>query len=256
MTDDDGAARFAVVSRWAVLVAGFVLAAGAVLAFLGGNPALGIVLVVVTGVLVLARGMWTLRRGLRAAAEQQEKARVPAAAGGSPDAPTPVDRVVADLLGMNSDGLPYLLEASRTPRGARVEVRWKVEEVRWQTLFVRGKQAYAWRMEVDLDPATGHYRFTEYSGSASVRAAMNPGGAFVRANWKWTRGKSAGRQSATFVEGADGQVTVRDDGGTRTSWEGGAMIKPADAKIPVFTVLRDNGWRPRHDWFGARLFEK
>jgi hypothetical protein len=34
------------------------------------------------------------------------------------------------------------------------------------------------------------------------------------------------------------------------------MIKPADAKVPVFTVLRNNGWRPRFDWFGARLFEK
>lgn len=34
------------------------------------------------------------------------------------------------------------------------------------------------------------------------------------------------------------------------------MIKPADAKVPVFTVLRNNGWRPRRDWFGARLFEK
>lgn len=38
--------------------------------------------------------------------------------------------------------------------------------------------------------------------------------------------------------------------------DGAVMIKPADAKVPVSTVLRNNGWRPRFDWFGARLFEK
>lgn len=54
----------------------------------------------------------------------------------------------------------------------------------------------------------------------------------------------------------DGQVTVTGPDGPRTSWEGAVMIKPADAKVPVFTVLRNNGWRPRRDWFGARLFEK
>ncbi|SDU58643.1 hypothetical protein SAMN04488563_2961 [Jiangella alkaliphila] len=34
------------------------------------------------------------------------------------------------------------------------------------------------------------------------------------------------------------------------------MIRPADAKIPVFTVLRNHDWRPCLDWFDARLFEK
>ena len=34
------------------------------------------------------------------------------------------------------------------------------------------------------------------------------------------------------------------------------MIKPADAKVPVFTVLRNNGWRPRLDWGFLRMFEK
>ncbi|RPF22918.1 hypothetical protein [Myceligenerans xiligouense] len=256
MTEQDDAARFAVVSRVVVLVLGFVLAAVAVGAFLTGNTAWGIVLLVVVGLLAFARGMWTMRRGMKAVASAREKAQVPEAAVASMAAPTPVDRVVADLLGMNSDGLPYLIEASRTAHGARVEVRWKVEEVRWQTLFVKGRQAYAWRMEVDLDPATGHYKFVEYSGSASVQAAISPGGGFVQGNWTWKRGKTAGQQSATFVEGADGQVTTRSSLGTRTSWEGGVVLKPADAKVPVFTVLRNNGWRPRFDWFGARLFEK
>lgn len=255
MTGDERAARFAVVSRIVVLIAGFVLAAGAVWAFLAGNVVLGIVLIVVTGLVVLARGLWTVRRGFAAAAER-ERARVPAASGGTTSAPTPVDRVVADLTGMNSEGLPYLITSTPSADGVRVEVRWKVEEMRWATLFVRGKQAYAWRMEVDLDPATGHYAFTEYSGSSSVRTAVSPGGAFVRADWNWTRGKTAGKTSASFAEGADGQVMVRGADGPRTSWEGAVMIRPADAKIPVFTVLRNHGWRPRFDWFGARLFEK
>lgn len=75
-------------------------------------------------------------------------------------------------------------------------------------------------------------------------------------DWTWRKGKTSGSRSATFVEGADGQVHVTGTGGTRTSWEGAVTIRPADAKIPVFTVLRNNGWRPRFDWFGARLFEK
>lgn len=252
---DDRAARFAIRSRRIVFFVGMALAIGGVLAIVQGNVALGVVLLVLAGLAVLARGAWTMRRGLKAVSER-EKAQVPEPAGGSAAAPTPVDRVVADLLGMNSDGLPYLIEASRTPQGARVDVRWKVEEVRWQTLFVRGKQAYAWRMEVDLDPSAGTYKFVEYSGSASVRSALSPGGGFVHANWKWTRGKTAGQRSGTFVEGADGQITVRGSDGPRTSWEGVAMIRPADAKVPVFTVLRNNGWRPRFDWFGARMFEK
>jgi hypothetical protein len=256
VTEQDDAARFAVVSRVVVLVLGFALAAVAVGAVLSGNTVLGIVLLVVVGLLVFARGMWTVRRGMKAVAATRDTARVPEAPVAPGATPTPVDRVVADLLGMNGDGLPYLIEATRTAHGARVDVRWKVEEVRWQTLFVKGKQVYAWRMEVDLDPATGQYKFVEYSASTSVRAAISPGGAFVKGDWKWSRGKTAGQQSATFVEGADGQVTTRSSTGTRTSWEGGAMIKPADAKVPVFTVLRNNGWRPRFDWFGARLFEK
>jgi hypothetical protein len=172
------------------------------------------------------------------------------------DSPAPVEDVVTQLVGMNSDGLPYTIEASRGPDGVRVTVRSKSEEMRWQTHFVRGSQAYAWRMEVDLDPSTAHYTFAEHSGQAAFRAAAGPLGAEAYGTWTWTKGKTAGRTSATFVEAADGQITVTRPDGPRTSWEGAVMIKPADVKVPVFTVLRNNGWRPRFDWFGARLFEK
>ncbi|NEE01981.1 hypothetical protein [Phytoactinopolyspora halotolerans] len=255
VSDDTRAAQFAVRSRKVVIVAGVALMTGGAWALVSGRTALGIVLIVVAGLAVLARGMWTVRRGMKAISTH-EKPQIPETAVRTQADPAPIDRVVAELVGMNSDGLPYLIAASHTAAGVRVEVRWKVEEMRWRTLFVRGKQAYAWRMEVDLDPAKAQYTFAEYSGSASVRSALSPGGAFVHADWKWSRGKTAGKRSATFAEGSDGQVTVQGGFGPRTSWEGAVGIRPADAKIPVFTVLRNNGWRPRLDWFGARLFEK
>jgi hypothetical protein len=247
--------RFAVISRRVVFVVGSVLLVGGVLAILNDQVVLGIALVVVASLAVVWRGLLTVRRGQRALADH-ERAQVPDGPVRGADAPAPVDLVVAELVRMNSDGLPYTIEASRTADGVRVDVRWRHEELRWQTLFVRGSKAYAWRMELDLDPATGRYKFVEHSGEATVRAAAGPTGAVAYGNWSWKRGKTSGGTSATFVEGADGQVTVTGPAGPRTSWEGAVMIKPADAKVPVFTVLRNSGWRPRWDWFGARLFEK
>lgn len=247
--------RIAVISRRVVFVVGLVLVAGAVLAFTNGQVGLGIALLVVTGLAVMGRGLMTVMHGRRALAHR-DRAQVPDGPTRGADAPAPVEDVVAALVGMNSDGLPYQIDASRSPDGVRVNVRWKNEELRWQTLFVRGSQARAWRMDVDLDPSTGRYTFVEHSGTASVRAAAGPMGAAVHGTWTWQKGKTSGGTSATFVEGADGQVSVTGPGGPRTSWEGAVMIKPADAKVPVFTVLRNNGWRPRRDWFGARLFEK
>ena len=247
--------RIAVISRRVVFVVGSALFVGGVLAFLNGQTGLGIALVVVAGLAVIGRGLMTVMRGRRALADR-DRAQVPDGPVRGADAPSPVEDVVAALVGMNSDGLPYTIDASRGSDGTRVEVRWKHEEMRWQTLFVRGSQAYAWRMEVDLDPSTARYKFVEHSGTAAVRAAAGPLGAVAYGNWTWKKGKTSGGTSATLVEGADGQVKVTGPDGTRTSWEGAVMIKPADAKVPVFTVLRNNGWRPRLDWFGARLFEK
>ncbi len=247
--------RFAVISRRVVFVVGSVLLVGGVLAILNDQVVLGIALVGVAFLAVLWRGLLTLRRGQRATADR-ERAQVPDGPVRGTDVPATVDEVARQLVAMNSDGLPYKIEASRSADGVRVDVRWKDEEMRWQTLFVRGSKAYAWRMEVDLDPSTARYKFVEHSGEASVRAAAGPTGAVAYGNWAWKKGKTSGGTSATFVEGADGQVTVVGPTGPRTSWEGAVMIKPADAKVPVFTVLRNNGWRPRLDWFGARFFEK
>ncbi len=247
--------RVAVISRRVVFVLGSVLFVGGILLFLNDRVGLGIALIVAAGLAVLARGLMTVLRGQRALAGR-ERADVPDGPVRGSDAPASVDEVVGALVGMNSDGLPYRIEATRTADGVRVDVRWRTEEMRWQTLFVRGTQAYAWRMEVDLDPAKATYKFVEYSGQAAFRAAAGPLGAMASSDWTWRKGKTSGTRSATFVEGADGQVHVTGQGGTRTSWEGAVSIRPADAKIPVFTVLRNHGWRPRLDWFAARLFEK
>ncbi|WP_157741164.1 hypothetical protein [Jiangella sp. DSM 45060] len=234
---------------------GSVLFLAGVFAILVDQVLLGVALVVAAALAVLGRGLWTVRRGRRAPAGR-DRAQVPDGPVRGADAPAPVDDVVVALVGMNSDELPYTIDASPSADGVRVEVKWKHEEMRWQTLFVRGSQAYAWRMEVDLDPSKATYEFVEHSGTAAVRAAAGPSGAVAYGTWTWKKGRSAGGMSATFVEGADGQVSVTGPGGPRTSWEGAVVIKPADAKVPVFTVLRNNGWRPRRDWFGARLFEK
>ncbi|MFD6179355.1 MULTISPECIES: hypothetical protein [unclassified Isoptericola] len=247
--------RFAVVSRWVVLVACWVLVGLGVLFIVGDAAPVGVALIVVAALLVLARGAWTVVRGARAARAAQAPAAVPDAPVLAPGTASPVDRVVADLVGMNDEALPYLIAATPSPEGVQVEVRWKSEELRWAALFVRGKVAYAWRMELTLDPATSHYRFVEYSGSSSTRAAVGPTGVFARADWTWRRGKTAMQRRATYVEGPDGAVVVSGSGGSRSSWEGSTQIAPGDAKRPVFAVLRQHGWRPRHDWFGARAFE-
>jgi len=247
--------RFAVVSRRVVFVGGIALMAAGIASIVGGRVALGVTLLVGTWLLLLARGAWTVVRGLRAARAAQAPAVIPPAPVLAPGAASPVDRVVADLVRMNDDALPYLIAATPSPDGVQVEVRWKSEELRWATLFVRGKVAYAWRMELTLDPATSHYRFVEYSGSSSARAAVGPTGAFARADWSWRRGKTAMQRSASFAEGPDGAVVVSGSGASRSSWEGATQIAPGDAKRPVFTVLRQHGWRPGFDWFGARAFE-
>jgi hypothetical protein len=255
-TEPTAEQRFAVASRMVVFYGGSALFVLSVVAILSGRVALGITGAVIVFLAVMGRGLvWNVVRARRKLAKQ-EKAQVPQAPVSAAAGPVPVDQVVGDLIGMNSDGLPFLIEAERIGDGVLVEVRWKSEEMRWQTLFVKGDVSYAWRMEVTLDPAKGTYKFVEYSGKSTTRAGVSPGGAYVRANWTWTRGKSSGQQSMTFVEGSDGQVHVQGPQGPRTSWEGVVRIKPSDAKVPVFTVLRNNGWRPRVDWFGARLFEK
>lgn len=174
----------------------------------------------------------------------------------SPARPSSLDAVVGALAGINDEDLPYEVSAQRTERGARVVVRWKTEELRWQTLFSRGSRTYAWKMDVDLDPAHSRYRFVEYTASAARSTRVGPSGLQVDGGWNWQRGKTAGRIQVSGVMTADGEVTSTSNQGVRTSWEGAVSIRPGDAKVPVFTTLRNHGWRPRVDWWGARLFEK
>lgn len=252
-----GADRFAVISRRVIFFSAYVVIPLGVLAIVTGRVALGITIIALFFVVVVVRVVWMAKRGLKAQAERREVAEVADVAVATPGSPSPVDQVVGELLALNSDRLPYLLEAQQGADGrVAVEVRWKSEEMRWQSLFVKGKVAYAWRMELDLDPARSRYAFVEYSGTADSRTVVGPGGASSRASWTWHRGKTAGRLNMSFAEGADGKVHVASSGETRSSWEGAVSIRPSDAKTPVLTLLRNHGWRPRFDWFGARLFEK
>ncbi|WP_353707073.1 hypothetical protein ABRQ22_13370 [Cellulosimicrobium sp. ES-005] len=195
---------------------------------------------------------------VKVAAQQRGRARVtvverPVA---TPARPSSLDVVVGALAEINGEDLPYEVTAQRTERGARVVVRWKTEDLRWQTVFSHGSRTYAWKMDVDLDAAHSRYRFVEYSASRARTTRMGPGGSHVDGGWEWERGKTAGRIRMSGVMTADGEVTSTSNQGVRTSWEGAVSIRPADAKVPVFTTLRNHGWRPRADWWGARLFEK
>src|SRR5687767_13745704 len=120
--------RFALISRRVVFVVGSALLVGGVLAILNDQVVLGIALIVVASLAVAWRGLLTVRRGRRALTDR-DRAQVPDVPVRGADAPAPVEDVVAALVGMNSDGLPYTIDASQSPDRRRVEVRWKHEEL-------------------------------------------------------------------------------------------------------------------------------
>jgi len=154
--------------------------------------------------------------------------------------PTPPATVVAALDTLNNRGLPYCLEFSTSRRGFPViTVRWRIEEARWKTIFGAGAIKRTWMMRVTLRHG-GHYMFHETSAQVAWDASL--------ARMSVTAQRS-GFFGKTF--GAMGITKVWAPGYQQSS----AMVRPSDAKIPVFTILRAYGWRPRHDWWGSRMWE-
>ncbi len=227
-------------------------AAGAILAMLSGKTALAVVLWVVFGAAFLSMVGTALVKARRQIADRAKAEAGPVVA--SEDAPAPLATVLSALDALNDPDIPYEIVTSPVAGGAEVTVRWRIEELRWRTIFGRGEIVYNWKMIVGLDEATQRYRFTEYQAKTKNEQSVWP----PRAAWKWEgfRGKTAGQTSFSVVMTSTGEVTTRGPQGPRTSWEGVVSIKPADAKVPVLTTLRNHGWRPRVDWFGARLFER
>lgn len=227
-------------------------ALGGALAFLSGRTTLAIGLWAVAFLCFLAIVGTAVAKGLRQTGSRPRAEAGPVVAGA--DAPASLDGVLGALNALNSPDLPYEVTAEPAPQGALVTVRWRIEELRWKSLFSRGERVYNWKMLVTLDAARAQYAFTEYQAEARHDAQVWP--PQVRWSWAAFRGKTAGQVKLSVVMTSTGEVVTSSPQGPRTSWEGAVAIRPADAKEPVITTLRNHGWRPRLDWWGARLFER
>ncbi|QAY69960.1 hypothetical protein [Xylanimonas protaetiae] len=229
-------------------------AVGGTLAYLFGSTPAAFALwgLAVAGAVVVA--VTGVRTGLAQAVRRPRATAAGVIA--TPAAPAPLDAVLAALDDLNDPDLPFEIGAEPTPDGAVVTVRWRVEELRWKTLFTQGSYVTNWKMVVRLDAARARYRFLEYTSQARHEEGVWP----PRADWDWkgTVGKTAGQMTLHVVMTPAGSVGTTTQGldGPRTSWVGAVSIRPADAKVPVLTTLRNHGWRPRADWAGARLFER
>ena len=205
-----------------------------------GDLTEGICLFVV-GVPLLVFAIWSGRTGVRRlailpiAGVEQVTGELPHDAE-----PAPTATVIAALEALNSRGLPYCLEFSTNRWGRPViTVRWRIEDDQWKTILGTGEVKRTWVMRVTLRHG-GHYTFHETSALVAWDASLAQ--MSVTAQRSWFVGKSFGAMGLTKVWTP----------GHRQSF---AMVRPSDAKIPVFAILRAYGWRPRHDWWGNRMWE-
>ncbi|WP_062070388.1 hypothetical protein [Demequina sediminicola] len=164
------------------------------------------------------------------------------------DAPAPVGDVVAHLESLDEKELPYTVSVEPDGRGAKVTVQWRVEDLKWRTFMQRGKLVFRWRMIVTLDADKGTYKFAEYHSSSTIVGDVAKGTLSGAKSWNRSKSMGAGKVSHVW---AVGEVTSPDGRGTH----GKAALRPSDAKIPVFTVLRAYGWRPKRDSTLARAWE-
>lgn len=164
-------------------------------------------------------------------------------------------QAVAALLALNGDDKPYQLDATQGPDGPVVSARWKVWDVRWKTLISGGTDQVDYQLDVRLQPPAGTYTFLEGIAREQSSVQVTPLDVSAHKSWSAFKGKTAGYQSREFVIG--GKVRATDGTGTQTqgrSWSG--TFRPADLKTPVVETLRGLGWRPPHDSWWARLWEK
>ena len=215
-------------------------------------PAVNI-LVVVLAVVVPIFAMWTLRAGARrliAGQRSIEIEGVDSVVGDLPDASDPMslDDVTTALLRLNDLDLPDSVTVERDGDKAKVTVPWRVEELKWRTLMTRGNQVLKWRLELTLDGSKGRYRFTEVSSRSQLVGSVASG--TLSGSKSGSRGKTMGAGTVSKVW-AVGQVNSLQGAGSR----GKIRITPADAKVPVFRILRAYGWRPRFNSEALQVWE-
>ncbi|WP_062130922.1 hypothetical protein [Demequina aestuarii] len=151
-----------------------------------------------------------------------------------------MEQVTDALVRLNELDLPYSVAVDGDVHKATVTVEWRTEELRWRTLLTRGRQVMRWRMLVKLDGETGRYTFTELASTSTL--VGSGASASLTGARSWSRAKSMGAGSVTKVWAA-GQV----DSPAGTASSGSIRLVPADAKVPVFRILRAHGWRPKRD---------
>lgn len=160
-----------------------------------------------------------------------------------------VETVTERLERLSEIDVPYTVVAIPEEDGeARVIVTFRDDEMRWRTLLTRGRKVFRWRMVIRLDARRGTYRFTEYTSVQDLSVGVS--GRPLSLSWSGHRGKQFGTGRVTHVWAA-GQVESPEGRGQH----GRLAIRPAGAKVPVFTILRAYGWRPRFMPEASRVFE-
>lgn len=177
------------------------------------------------------------------------------AAVGSPQVTdaAPLDVVVAALLAIGSQDLPYSASVEPWKHGAQVTLTWTGWEARWESLLGAGQAARSYRLVVRLDARRGTYRFTEISGRSRWSVAASPAGVHAEARWDGHRGKTFGARSASVIVAQ--RVTSTGDRAYEVSYLSAVSASPSTVKVPVFSTLRSLDWRPRFDNRFLRLFE-
>lgn len=192
------------------------------------------------GVLVLA--IWMGRRGTQFLA-RLSITNLELVTGTLPHEtePADVETITNALMALNRRGLPYRVDQSIDRRGRPVfTVRTRVEEVRWREFLRIGSSRTTWGIRVTLKPG-GHYTWHETHGTVIWDAnAKNLSVSYQRS---WFSGRVAGPTVTT--------IWAPDQPGSTT-----AQLSAGDIKIPVFSILRAYGWRPRFDWWGTMMFER
>ena len=168
--------------------------------------------------------------------------------------PAPVGDVVAALLDLNSDDVPYVATVEPWKHGATVTVTWKGREARWQSLLGAGVATKTFRLVVRLDARRGQFRFTELHGSSSRSVGVSAVGVHAEMRKDGFRGKTFGARSVSVVVAP--RVTASGERGFEVSTVATLSFTPSTIKVPVFSTLRSLGWRPRVDTRFMRLFER
>lgn len=213
-------------------------------------------LAVVVGVLAVACPLlawWMMRGAVRDLLAVQQARVLPGLRSVTGDLPSwdvaaPVDDVVWHLESLSENDVPYVVFAEAAGRDVKVTAQWLSEELRWRSFVQRGRTVRRWRMVVTLDVDRGTYSFTEYQSSSQIVGDLASG--TLSGVKSWSRGKTLGVGKVTAVWAA-GQVTSPEGRGQH----GQIALIPADAKVPVFTILRAYGWRPKRDTAFARAWE-